>query len=303
MNFKPLFFVFLTLTFPAAFAQQYMHSDMFYTAPFSFNPAFTGYTGGSRLVGQYRRSFEEEERMADVTYDHYINKLGLGLGLNAQRKSEVLSEGDYYEYHKTGILASKKIIAREHFAVMTGMQLSYFDRREELADFFSRRSFIYTEPYVPEPKRYNGFDVSTGIWARYKGLMAGMGIDFKDDHYKLNTYTYHLLYQKLWKEKYGASFDINMIRYGSGSVGCAFKFYRLRLGYRLVGYSFSDGAAHVFYMGYRQEHWAIKLSHGGYDNRDYPEDLFVYPSEISLSFYFGRKEGKQQFDQPEIIAF
>ena len=81
--------VFLCFLTSASYSQESL-SKQTYSSPLSFNTAFTGYTGGSRLQSQYVNSSLRSDQSSydyNISYDHYLNSLKGGLGIRLSNQN------------------------------------------------------------------------------------------------------------------------------------------------------------------------------------------------------------------------
>ena len=133
---NPLFsLIFLCFLTSVAIGQE-VFSNQSYSSPLSFNPAFTGYTGVSRIMSRYNSAspaLSVSDVGYDISYDHYLNSLKGGLGI---RLSDQYFRDNYYGrlseeilYSTAGILLSKKIVEVNGFVLMLGSSIDYYERK------------------------------------------------------------------------------------------------------------------------------------------------------------------------------
>lgn len=145
---------------------QDIHFTQFYASSMYLNPAFTGAGVCSRLTTAYRNQWpgvSEGFTSQLVSFDHYIRKHNLGVGMIVTR--DVAGSGDLQRTTITPSLAYEANLTRKlslRFGMQAGLGMSSINfNKLVFGDQIARGGNVPTIEDVPNSVTY--FDINTGV--------------------------------------------------------------------------------------------------------------------------------------------
>ena len=173
--------LYVLLSFTAETKSQDVHFSQFYAAQLYLNPAFTGVSGGSRLMANYRHQWAGIPG-AFVTYafsyDHNFTRLNSGIGIYFNRDKagsgglRTTITGLQYAFH---VKLSRKISAR--FGADIGYRVRDIDfSRLIFNDQLSKSGIAPSTTEIPTSENAAFFDYGTGILIFSEKYWGGIAI-------------------------------------------------------------------------------------------------------------------------------
>ncbi|MDT8411882.1 MAG: PorP/SprF family type IX secretion system membrane protein [Vicingaceae bacterium] len=173
---KRRFYIILMVCMPILALGQDIHFTQFYSSAMYLNPAFTGAGVCSRLTAIYRNQWpgvSEGYSSQLASFDHYIRKHNLGMGLLFTR--DVAGTGSLQKTFVSPSFAYEAGLSRKlamRFGIQPGLGISSINFNQLVfGDQIARGGNVATIEDVPQAVHY--FNVNTGVLFYTENSWAG----------------------------------------------------------------------------------------------------------------------------------